>query len=115
MPDVVEIVVPSAAPAVEVTLTPAPAVIEVLVVQPGPPGPTGPPGNVNELLPLLGYTHTQAIARASWTITHSLPYNPSVTVVDSAGTEVEGGVQFTSPTTIVLTFSGAFSGKAYLS
>lgn len=97
---------------IEIIVTPAPSVIEVLVVQPGPPGPSG---DLAALLPILGYTHVQSVANTSWTVTHALPFEPSVTVVDSAGTEVEGGVQHTSRTTIILTFSGAFSGKAYLS
>lgn len=63
----------------------------------------------------LRHTHDQGVANTTWTITHALPYYPNVTVVDSAGTKVEGDIQYVNSTTIQLTFSGAFSGKAYLS
>jgi hypothetical protein len=63
----------------------------------------------------LGYTHEQQVASAQWDISHSLPYFPNVTVVDSAGTKVNGDVIYVSPGLIQLSFSGAFSGTAYLS
>ena len=60
------------------------------------------------------YTHTQSVASASWTITHNLNKYPSVTVVDSAGSVVVGDVQYLSLNDVVITFSGPFSGTAYL-
>ena len=60
------------------------------------------------------YVHTQATAAATWEITHNLNKYPSVTVIDSAGSEVEGDIDYTSANVVTLTFSGAFSGKAYL-
>ena len=39
---------------------------------------------------------------------------PSVTVVDSANTVVEGDVQYNSTTQLTITFASAFTGKAYL-
>jgi hypothetical protein len=39
---------------------------------------------------------------------------PSITVVDSANTVVQGTVFYDSTTQITLTFSAAFSGQAYL-
>lgn len=62
-----------------------------------------------------GYTHTQAIPNNIWTINHNLGYHPNVTVVDSAEEKVEGDLQFVDANNLTLTFSGAFSGKAYLS
>lgn len=61
-----------------------------------------------------GYIHTQSTPAATWTITHNLNKFPSVTVVDSANTEVIGDVQYTNNTTLTVAFSSAFSGKAYL-
>jgi len=60
------------------------------------------------------HIHTQGSAATSWTVTHTLGGHPSVTVVDSTGTVVIGGVQYDSETQVTLTFSAAFSGSAYL-
>lgn len=76
---------------------------------PGPPGPAGPPGSTGET-----YTHVQSVPEPIWTIVHPLTYQPNITVIDSAGDQVEGDVNY-GPGMIVLTFSGAFSGTAYLS
>jgi hypothetical protein len=59
-------------------------------------------------------THTQGSASATWTITHNLNKFPSVTIVDSEEEQVFGVVDYQSANTIVLTFSAAISGKAYL-
>jgi hypothetical protein len=48
-----------------------------------------------------------------WTVTHNLGKNPSVAVVDSAGTVVIGQVDYDTINQITLTFKAAFSGKAY--
>lgn len=61
-----------------------------------------------------GYVHTQSLPSDTWTITHNLNKNPSITVVDSAGGEVEGAVVINSLNQITITFCAAFSGKAYL-
>lgn len=60
------------------------------------------------------YVHNQGAASATWTITHNLNKKPSVTVVDSADNVVVGEIQYINDTSITITFSGAFSGKAYL-
>lgn len=60
------------------------------------------------------YIHDQDVPSAEWTINHNLNKYPSVTIVDSAGTCVFGAVQYASANTIICSFSGAFSGKAYL-
>lgn len=61
-----------------------------------------------------GYVYTQSLPSDTWTITHNLNKNPSITVVDSAGGEVEGAVVINSLNQITITFCAAFSGKAYL-
>jgi hypothetical protein len=63
----------------------------------------------------LGYVHIQEVASASWSITHGLGFTPNITVVDTAGTVVEGSYNYPNSNTVVLTFVGAFSGRAYLS
>lgn len=60
------------------------------------------------------FTHKQVTASATWTISHGLNKCPSVTVVDSAGTEVVGDVKHVDINTIRITFSAAFSGSAYI-
>lgn len=60
------------------------------------------------------FVHDQTIPSATWTITHDLNKFPSVTVVDSSNSEVIGQIAYSSFNTLTITFSGAFSGKAYL-
>lgn len=60
------------------------------------------------------YTHTESTPSMTWVIDHDLGYNPSVTVVDSSERQVEGDVAY-SLGQVIVTFSAAFSGKAYLS
>lgn len=63
----------------------------------------------------LGYVHIQENASATWNVTHGLGFVPNITVVDTAGTVVEGSYSYPNSSTVVLTFIGAFSGRAYLS
>lgn len=56
----------------------------------------------------------QAVASSNWTITHNLNTYPSVTVVDSSGNVVIGAVTYVNANQITITFTSAFSGKAYL-
>lgn len=75
--------------------------------EPGEPGPPGPAGGT--------YHHIQSSPSAVWTINHNLGFYPNVTIVDSAGSVVEGDVTYPNTNTMVLTFTGGFSGDAYLS
>ena len=63
----------------------------------------------------LGYVHVQSTPGTTWTINHNLGFIPNITVVDSAGTVIEGSYNYPNNTTVVLTFSSQFSGKAFLS
>ena len=74
-------------------------------------------GSTNKYFTLarVSYTHTQGSASNSWTITHGLGFYPNVTVVDSAGTIYEGEIAYTNTNSLTVSFSAAFSGKAYLS
>lgn len=62
----------------------------------------------------LGYVFVQSTPSATWTINHDLNKYPSVSIVDSANDEVIGEVNYTSTTQVVVSFSAAFSGKAFL-
>jgi hypothetical protein len=86
--------------------------ITLVLGQTGPQGPKGDPGIVPSD---LGYVHTQSTPSSTWTIEHNLQFIPNITVVDSAGTVVEGSYSYPNSTTVILSFTGSFSGKAYLS
>ena len=73
-------------------------------------GPTGPQGPSGWYL-----TFTQNAVSNTWTITHALGYYPSITTTDSANTVIEGTISYPSLTSVVVTFSIATSGFAYLS
>ena len=60
------------------------------------------------------FVFTKSTPDSVWEITHNLDKYPSVTVVDSAGSVVIGDITYTSKSALKVTFSAAFSGKAYL-
>ena len=49
-----------------------------------------------------------------WNIVHTLAKYPSVTIIDSGGTQVEGDIDFINSTTLQIAFTNAFSGRAIL-
>jgi hypothetical protein len=60
------------------------------------------------------YIHVQSLSSSVWTINHTLQKFASVTIVDSAENVVYGDIQYISASQIIVTFSAAFGGKAYL-
>ena len=60
------------------------------------------------------FVFEQALPSTTWVVNHNLNKFPAVSVVDSANTTVEGGIQYNNQNTLTLTFSASFSGKAYL-
>lgn len=76
-------------------------------------GTSGPQGGlaINE----IAYVFTQSSPSNTWVITHGLQFIPNMTVVDSAGSVVEGDYSYPNENTVIATFAGAFAGKAYLS
>lgn len=61
------------------------------------------------------YTYTQPLAIKDWIITHNLGRFPSgIMVVDSAGSVIEGAVQYINNNNIKISFNYAFSGIAYI-
>ena len=88
---------------------------EVIVIKPVVPtitvssvGPQGPGGTQ------IFYVHTQAVSSAIWTINHNLNGEPTAVVLDSAGTQCEGTFSYPSKNQMVITFTSAFSGTAYV-
>lgn len=71
------------------------------------PGPQGPPAEIF-------YVHVQGSPSAVWTINHDLGGQPTAVVLDSAGTQCEGTFSYPSNNQMVITFTAAFSGTAYV-
>lgn len=88
-----------------VIIKPTNAIVQVTA--PGPQGVSGDPAQVF-------YTHTQNTPSAIWTINHNLGGNPTAVVLDSAGTQCEGTFSYPSVNQMVITFTAAFSGVAYV-
>ena len=76
----------------------------------GPPGPPGPVGPADDQT----YVFTQTVGLDLWVITHNLGRYPSVTVIDTGGTEILPDVHYIDDKEIHLSFFNPTSGKAYL-
>lgn len=71
--------------------------------------------NLNALNNKLAYTWVQSFPSSSWTIIHTLCYIPNVLIVDTNGVEIKGAITFESKNKIIINFSEAVEGTAYLS
>ena len=60
------------------------------------------------------YLYIQNIASDIWVVNHNLNKYPAVSVIDSSGNEVTGDVEYIDVNNLVITFKGAFKGKATL-
>lgn len=60
------------------------------------------------------YLHRQTVASDTWVIVHNLNKYPSVSVIDSAGNEVIGEVNYDDANQVTLRFEGGFKGVATL-
>lgn len=70
---------------------------------------------ISEVVSDKFFTHSQGISANVWICNHGLGKIPSVSIVDSAGTEVEGLVKHSFDFMVTtLYFSAPFSGYAYL-
>lgn len=74
----------------------------------GPPGAQGPPGEATT------FVFTEGAPSTVWTIKHDLKRFPSVTVIDTAGDEVQGITEYVSNNELKIVFSAAVTGTAYL-
>lgn len=118
MPDVVVTPIPSTTVVVNPPIgsTSANTVVDVNAASVGPQGPAGPTGATGATGASGGFfAFTQSSPASTWTIAHNLGYRPNISVVDSAGSQVEGNTVWTDTNNLTITFSGAFSGVAYLS
>jgi len=62
----------------------------------------------------LTYVYTQVSANTMWNVAHNLGKFPSVSVVDSGGTELLADVHYIDINSVQLLFGAATSGKAYM-
>ena len=60
------------------------------------------------------FIFTQSIPSTTWTITHNLDKFCSVEVVSDSNVIKYGNVTYINSNSLTITFSAAFSGKAYL-
>lgn len=60
------------------------------------------------------YVHTQPTASSQWVVEHNLGKYPSVSITDSAGSQVVGNVQYIDENNLIISFSAEFSGVAYM-
>jgi hypothetical protein len=58
------------------------------------------------------YTHFQGGSSTSWNVNHGLGKYASVTVISDAGERVTGHIDYVDLDNVILTFVGAFTGKA---
>jgi hypothetical protein len=59
------------------------------------------------------YVHVQSSASDAWVVSHNLNKYCSVTVVDDNDDVVIGEINYTSINEVVLTFTAAFTGRAF--
>ena len=60
------------------------------------------------------FVFTQATPSAVWTINHGLNKFPSVTSVNNNNIQAYGAIEYIDKNNLTITFSGGFSGKAYM-
>ena len=69
---------------------------------------------INAIISDKHFTFEQGIASDTWEINHNLNKFPSVTLVDTAGTQFQGRVEYIDENNCVVYMNGATKGKAYL-
>ena len=111
MPRLVSAASPNAAQVIQRSNTVVP-VLRPSNVEVGKMGLQGAPGKDGEGVD-LHYRHVQSIPSADWTVRHNLGKYPSIAVIDSAGNNVIGHVDYDDANTCTLTFASAFSGEAH--
>lgn len=60
------------------------------------------------------WIYTQNTPNNVWSITHPLNKFPSISIKDSAGTNVYGEINYIDISTLTITFNSSFSGVAIL-
>lgn len=60
------------------------------------------------------FVFTQGSPAAVWIVAHNLNKFPSAVIIDSGGNEVEGEINHVDNNNLTISFSNAFTGKAYI-
>lgn len=60
------------------------------------------------------FVYEQGVASDTWVIKHNLGKYPSVSLVDSAGTQFDADVEYNNENTCTVRMNGATTGKAFL-
>lgn len=72
-------------------------------------------GAIEEVRAKSKYVHNQPSASTTWSITHNLKFYPNVSIVDTGLSHVMGEVTYIDENSLTVSFTSAFSGKAFLS
>jgi hypothetical protein len=72
-------------------------------------------GAIEEVRAKSKYVHNQASPQTTWSVTHNLKFYPNVSIVDSGLSHVMGEVTYIDDNHLTVSFTSAFSGKAFLS
>ncbi len=78
----------------------------VTVGEQGPAGPPGPKGDSGDKTFKQDFTNASSV-----TVSHNLNKYPAVTIINSAGAEVEGDPNYIDANTLTISFSASFSGS----
>lgn len=89
----------------------ASSAVLTFVIPEGPQGEKGEKGDTSA----ASFVYEQVTPSTTWNINHNLGFRPAVTVVDSGGNDVVGSILYVDEDNVVVTFSTAFGGKAFLS
>lgn len=92
---------------------------KISITTPGTQGPQGEKGDKGDKGDTGNnggnFTYEEQVGSTTWNITHNLGYRPAVQVVDYGNNNIEGEVEHTNANSLVIRFSEAISGYAYLS
>jgi hypothetical protein len=69
---------------------------------------------LQDLTKKTNFVFDQPSPSATWVVVHNMGKFPSVTIVDTAGDEVDAEVRHNSINQLTITYSAAVAGKAYL-
>lgn len=70
--------------------------------------------NISTVKGDAAFIFSQLVAASTWDISHFLGKHPSVTIVDSANTVVQGQIIYHDVNSITVRFTTPFAGAAYL-
>jgi hypothetical protein len=119
-PPVTSVVTMDTGPATTIEILEADPVLQIDISEAGVPGPPGIPGPSGPAGPegppgggAAGMTFVQDMPSTEWVIPHDFPYSPSVTVMDTTGSEIETEI-LQAPGVVTIRTVLPTAGRAYL-